>query len=70
MGNRTQKADSATSPVWFIHDGLGSGVGEADGNSTVTSTRVADVYGITRYGSGTNRSKYGFVGATALTGFP
>ena len=64
------KLDNATNEVkWYIFDGLGSVVAEADDNGNVSNARAYDVYGIPR-GGGTSSTKHGFVGNLGHTTEP
>ena len=62
------KIDASGNTVWYIFDGLGSVVAEADDSGTVTATRAYDVYGIPR--GGTSSTKHGFVGSLGHTTEP
>ena len=57
-----RKSDKEVDPRWYVYDGLGSVVGEVDVVGNLTATKLFDVYGATRGGSGAGTTKQGFVG--------
>jgi RHS repeat-associated protein len=62
QGPLYRKASSTADPSWYVYDGLGSVVGEVDVNGNLTASKLFDVYGATRGGSGTPTTRQGFVG--------
>ncbi len=57
------RIDSSGVATWYIFDGLGSVVGEADGSGTITASRKLDVYGLLREAeAGVPASDHKFVG--------
>ena len=52
-----RKASGEADPHWYLYDGLGSVVGEVDPTGSVTASKLFDVYGATRGGSGTPRRR-------------
>ena len=61
-GPAYRKASTEPDPHWYLYDGLGSVVGEVDPLGNVTASKLFDVYGATRGGSGTPTTRQGFVG--------
>ena len=63
-GPEYRRDDVSGNVRWYLYDGLGSVIAEADPNGVVTSSRKYDVYGLVRGGvnpGGTSSHK--FVGA-------
>jgi len=57
------RIDASGVATWYIFDGLGSVVGEANGSGTITASRKLDVYGLLREAEvGTPTSDHKFVG--------
>ena len=62
QGPLYRKASGEADPHWYLYDGLGSVVGEVDPTGNVTASKLFDVYGATRGGSGSPTTRQGFVG--------
>jgi len=62
-GSEYRRNDSTDAVRWYLYDGLGSVLGEVDGNGNVTASRKYDVYGGVRASTGTGTSAHKFVGS-------
>jgi RHS repeat-associated protein len=62
-GPEYRRDDQAGTIRWYVHDGLGSVVGEVAPDGTLTRSQSFDVYGCVRTSSGTATTKHKFVGS-------